>query len=165
MKSILIMALVAASSFAGAAAQSRTYNLKGVLAEHLFDVMGAFQKVPGLEGTADCGMGSCSTQMQNVSCTKSFANVPDKAGNVAEATLDCTIESTDERGEPIVVSYRNIPEVSPLRRELLQVVGATERTVDFNRVAVKSIECMARAINHELDSLDIESTFTCKITK
>lgn len=165
MKSILILTLLTFSAFAGAVSKSRTYNIKGTMAEHLFDVMSAFEPVPGLEGTGDCAMGTCMTQMHNVSCTKSFANVPDKVGNVAEATLTCKIESTVEGHEPVVVSYRDVAEVSPLRRELIELVGMTKRTMDFNTVAVQSIECTAHAINRELDSLEVESTFDCKIVK
>ena len=143
----------------GLQANARTFKVKGALAEHLFNTINAFDSVPGLGGTVDCAMGTCSAELHGVLCLKNV--------NQADGILpyvSCTVDSTGSNGRVEVYS-RDVAAASTLRRALNEIIGFDSRSRYQTRTSATSISCTAHAINRELDSVRVESTFECSIIK
>jgi hypothetical protein len=166
MKSLLIAFTVALTLGAQAAHKSQPeIHIKGALAEHLYDVTLAFNQVKGLGPIGDCAMGTCGNHLENVSCVKDMYEGKDKQGNLIEPYVMCTIQSNDNKNIAMQIKPEELPQVSELRRALIELVGFTNQSKVANEVAVKSIDCKGEAMGHETDALNVETTFECTIVK
>ena len=167
-KNILVSVLISAASFSvltlGSVAEARlpmpgpiTLNVDGIRAEYLFSLMSGFDSVAGLEGIADCAMGTCQTEMKRVTCTKSVASDSE--------SLSCSVLTMMPGAREVQVSSRDVPAVSALRRALVEIAGREVTRGSAKTISVKSVKCEGKRLGRELDELSVETTFSCAVTR
>lgn len=146
---------------------SELFKVSGIRAEFLFNAMSKFESVPGLEGTSDCAMGTCTTSMKYVSCAKNMDEGPSQMfpGEMNQPFMTCSPLSTDGRGTFKNVSYRDNEGVRELRHSLVEITGKEFVDLKSKSITVKSVDCTAHAMNRDMDSIEIETTYECTIVK
>lgn len=163
-KNILVSAALFSVLILGSAAQARlpmpgpiTLNVDGIRAEYLFTLMNGFDSVAGLEGIADCAMGTCQTEMRRVTCTKSVESNSE--------SLSCSILTMMPGAREIQVSSRDVPAVSALRRALVEIAGREVTRGSTKTISARSVKCQGKRLGRELDDLSVETTFECSVTR
>ncbi len=143
------------------------YKVDGLRAEFLFNAMNKFERVEGLAGTAECSMGTCTTKMKFVQCTKSMEDGPSEifVGDWNVPYLTCSMLSTNPAGVFKNVSLHVNDGVGELRRALVEITGKEWIVENAKSVTVKSIDCTARGVGREMNSLETETTFDCTIVR
>lgn len=132
-------------------------SVDGLRAEYLFEILNGLESVPGLEGTVDCAMGTCQAQIKRVTCAKTLTE--------GSESLACTFRSTAAGGAEVRVTSRDVPAVSALRRALVEIAGREVTRGSVKTVTAISVQCEGKRLSRELDELNVETTFTCVVTR
>jgi hypothetical protein len=175
-KSLALSALFVVCAFSQAEARKpmtiwlpQIFTVTGIRAEFLFNAMSKLETVDGLAGSSDCPIGTCTGSMKNVTCVKSVDqeiyrdHSPSDSGPLNQPNLICEFQSTDVRRAAIQVSHLDNIAVRELRHALVEITGKESSSGKSKVVRVSSIQCTAHSTNREMDSVEIESTYECKI--
>lgn len=152
MKLLIVTALLVITQSAFA------LEIKGTRAEALFNqVAGLSEELGSMGHGIDCAMGTCYATLPKTTCVKAFVDEGDRQGY----RTSCTFVSSE--GESVTVKNDDNDNIGSLRRTLIDLTGKLVTENDSNSVKVKSVECKGSSLNRDVDSLEIEQTYTCSV--
>ena len=156
MKALLIASLLAVSvpAFSGSIFSKKTIEVSGLRARALMDIGNQTDSTEGSMG------GKSDMDLTNVKCEKI---VDDKNDQYVQR---CSFTAFEKEVKISSADEDNRQTSEDLRSALNEIVKNEKQVSDVKKtIEVKEIKCHGAGYGHGLDSLEIEPTYKCSITK